>query len=251
MVMKLCRWVALCLLISGCSDRPAREPAETAVEPEPNAAATAGEQPAELEPAAPAEPKPAPRRPVESAALKDERAAANGPVTLAAAQAGVNADGALIEDFNARVKKYLEIHKDAAKGSAKLKETEDPAEIVKAQETLAAKIRAARSTAKAGDIFTPEIRNKFRRLLAPELKGEDGRDAKAVLKEDAPSPSQIPFKVNAKYPEGAPLPSVPANLLLNLPTLPEPLEYRIIGKHLVLLDTGANIIVDFMLNAIK
>ena len=252
--MKVCRWLAPCLFVAACSDGPARDQSQSpAPQPEPNTVATAGEQPTELEPAAPPveEPKPSRRRPVESAEVKDARTAASGPVTLAAAQAGVNADGALIQDFNARVKKYLDIHKDAAKGSAKLKETADPAEIVKAQETLAARIRTARPTAKQGDIFTPEIRNKFRRLLAPELKGEDGRDAKEILKEDAPSPAQIPFKVNAKYPEGQPLPSLPANMLLNLPTLPEPLEYRIIGKHLVLLDTGANIIVDFMLNAIK
>jgi hypothetical protein len=249
--MKLSGVLAIALFAAACADEPANRASTEATQAERDATATAGEETPIPAAAQPEAPNPAPQRPVESAALKDERAAANGPVTLAAAQAGVNADGALIQDFNTRVKKYLEIHKDAAKGSAKLKETEDPAEIVKAQETLAAKIRAARSTAKAGDIFTPEIRHKFRRLLAPELKGEDGRDAKEVLKEDAPSPAQIPFKVNAKYPEGAPLPSVPANLLMNLPTLPEPLEYRIIGTHLVLLDTGANIIVDFMLNAIK
>ena len=60
----------------------------------------------------------------------------------------------------------------------------------------------------------------FRRLLAPELKGEDGRDAKAVLKDDAPAPGSVPFKVNAKYPENQPRPSVPANLLLKLPLCP-------------------------------
>jgi hypothetical protein len=253
MVMKVCRWLAPCLLIAACSDGPARDQSATpAAAPEPNAAATAGEHPPAPDTAVPAEaPKPATRRAVESAEVKDARAAATGPVTMAAVQSGVNADGAILQDFNDRVKKYVEVHKDAAKGNAKLKETEDPAEITRAQDALAAKIRAARATAKQGDIFTAEIRNKFRRLLAPELKGEDGRDAKEVLKEDAPSPAQIPFKVNAKYPEGAPLPSVPANLLLNLPTLPEPIEYRIIGKHLILLDTGANIIVDFMTNAIK
>jgi len=250
--MKVYGWLAVCLLVSACSDGPAGDRSETtAVEPEPNATATAGEEAAEPNPLVQAEPKPASRRPVESAELKDERAAASGPVTLAAAQSGVNADSAILQDFNARVKKYVEIHKEAAKGSAKLKETNDPAEITRAQELLASRIRMARADAKPGDIFTAEIRNKFRRLLAPELKGEDGQDAKAVLKEDAPSPASIPFKVHAKYPEGAPLPSLPANLLMNLPTIPEPLEYRIIGKHLVMLDTGANIIVDFMLNAIK
>lgn len=245
--MKLNGLIAIALLFSACS-APDRE-AQPAVA-EPATAATAGEQPA-VEPEPPTAAEPVARRAVESAALKDERAAANGEVTQAANQAGVNADGAILADFNARVKKYIEIHKAAAKGSAKLKQTENPAEITQAQEMLASKIRTARADGKQGDIFTAEIRNKFRRLLAPELKGEDGRDAKAVLKEDAPAPGSIPFKVHAKYPEGASLPSVPANLLLNLPTLPEPLEYRIIDKHLVLMDTGANIIVDFMLNAVS
>ena len=251
--MKVSRLVVFAVFAAACSDRPAVDQTNSDAErTHPEATATTGEQ--AVQPAAtpaPEAPKPKPRRVVETAELKDERAAANGPVTLAAQQANVNSDGAILQDFNARVKSYLDIHKDAAKGSARLKESENPAEITAAQEALAAKIRAARPHAKQGDIFTAEIRDKFRRLLAPEMKGEDGRDAKAVMKEDAPSPAQIPFKINAKYPEGAPLPSVPSNVLLNMPKLPEPLEYRIIGKHLVLLDTGANIIVDYIPNVIR
>jgi hypothetical protein len=69
------------------------------------------------------------------------------------------------------------------------------------------------------------------------------------LKDDAPA--AVPLKVNAKYPEGAPLPTVPADLLANLPTLPTEVEYRIIGKHLILRDTEADIIVDYIPNAIR
>ncbi len=187
---------------------------------------------------------------VESAAMTDERAAAKGSTLNAANQAGVNADAALLQDFKERINKYGEIHKDAAKGSAKPKESADPANIISTQDALAARIRAARPTAKQGDIFTAEIRSRFRRLLAPQMKGEGGRDAKALIEDDAPAPGSIPFKVNAKYPEGAPVPTVPGSLLLHLPTLPPPLEYRIVGKHLLLLDTGAGIIVDYMTNAI-
>lgn len=243
--------LAVALLCSACSDRPAVDQAtpeppatpEPVATPEPDSAATTGAAPAA---------KPAPALPQPSAAevKKDQQAAKTGPVTVAARQAGVNPDAAILADFSTRVKQYVAIHKDAAKGAAKLKETEHPEEIIAAQEVLASRIRTARADARHGDIFTPEIRNVFRRLLAPETKGEDGRDARAVMKEDAPSPSSIPFTVNAKYPEGAPLPSVPANFLMNLPTLPEPLEYRVIGKHLVLLDTGANIIVDFISNVV-
>ena len=162
----------------------------------------------------------------------------------------VNANAALMADFKERVDKYADLHKQLAKGTATQKETSDPAQITAAKTALAAKIQAARASAKHGDIFTEDIRPVFRRLLAPELKGEDGRDAKAVLKDDAPAPGSVPFKVNAKYPEGQPKPTVPASLLLTLPSLPAPLEYRVVGQHLLLLDTEADLIVDYILNAI-
>jgi hypothetical protein len=163
----------------------------------------------------------------------------------------VNPDAAAMADFEARVKRYADLHKQLAKGKAEQpKETPNPAEITAAKVALAAKIQAARAGAKHGDIFTPQIRPVFRRLLAPELKGEDGRDAKALLKDDAPAAGTVPFKVNAKYPENQPQPTVPANLLLTLPTLPAPLEYRVVGQHLLLLDIEADLIVDYILNAI-
>jgi hypothetical protein len=178
------------------------------------------------------------------------RAAGIGAVVQASSQTATNADAATLRDFQERINRYGEMHKAAAKGTAKPKESADPAKIITAQDTLAARIRDARPTAKQGDMFTPETQRIFRRLLAPPLKGEDGRDAKALIKDDAPAPGSIPFKVNAKYPEGAPVPTVPASVLLGLPTLPRPLEYRIIGRHLLLLDTEAGIIVDYIPNAI-
>lgn len=162
----------------------------------------------------------------------------------------VNPNAAVMADFKARVEKYADLHKDLAKGSAAQK-ANTTAEQINAQRTaLAAKIQSARAGARQGDIFSPEMRPVFRRLLAPELKGEDGRDARAILRDDAPAPGSVVFKVNAKYPEDQPKPSMPANLLLNLPPLPEPLEYRVVGQHLLLLDTAADVIVDYILNVI-
>ena len=163
----------------------------------------------------------------------------------------VNPNAAVMADFKARVEKYAELHKDLAKGSAKQKDDTTAVQIDKQKAALTAKVQAARAGAKQGDIFSPEMRPVFRRLLAPELKGEDGRDAKAVLKDDAPAPGTVPFKVNATYPESQPTPTMPANLLMNLPTLPEPLEYRVVGQHLLLLDTSTDLIVDYILNAIR
>jgi len=162
----------------------------------------------------------------------------------------VNPDAAAMAEFKARVDAYADLHKRLATGDAKQKETDDPAKLNARTDALTAKVQAARVDAKHGDIFTPEIRPVFRRLLAPKLKGADGRDVKAVLKDDSPAPGTVPFKVNAKYPDSQPLPTVPANVLITLPPLPEPLEYRIVGQHLLLLDTSADLIVDYILNAI-
>jgi hypothetical protein len=162
----------------------------------------------------------------------------------------VNPDAAVMAEFKTRVEAYADLHKQLARGDAKQKETDDPAKINERKDALTARMQTARADAKHGDIFTPEIRPAFRRLLAPKLQGAEGRDVKAVIKDDGPAPGTVPFKVNAKYPEGQPLPTVPANVLITLPPLPEPLEYRIVGQHLLLLDTSADLIVDYILNAI-
>ena len=59
------------------------------------------------------------------------------------------------------------------------------------------------------------------------------------------------LKVNAMYPPDTPLPSTPPQVLMNLPNLPEQLEYRIVGKNLIIRDVEANIVVDFVPNAIQ
>jgi hypothetical protein len=159
----------------------------------------------------------------------------------------VNPSGATLLDFKKRIDTYLRLQRQMAGDTPPLKQTNDPAEISAAEHALEAKIRAARTDAQPGDIFTPEIRAEFRKLLAQPMKGETKTDAKAVVKDDAPA--SVPLKVNARYPDGATLPTVPTALLKNLPTLPPELEYRIIERHLILRDTKANIIVDFIPNA--
>ena len=47
-----------------------------------------------------------------------------------------------------------------------------------------------------------------------------------------------------------PLQSTPPSLLMNLPDLPKGLEYRLLGNELVLRDADANVIVDYVPNAV-
>jgi hypothetical protein len=173
-----------------------------------------------------------------------------------AAEKKANPDALVLADFQKRIDTYMKVHQQAAKDVPPLKETNDPAKIKTAQEALGARIRALRADAKPGDVLTPEIRNKFRRLMYPEVQGTAGRETKQELKEDIHEkdesiPKKVPLKVNATYPEGDPLPTTPPNVLLNLPKLPKELEYRIIDKNLLLRDVQANIIVDYIPNAIQ
>lgn len=161
-----------------------------------------------------------------------------------------NPDAAVLADFNARLEKYVKFQRGVADDSPRLKETSNPAEIAAAQELLAAKIRTLRKNAKRGDIFTPQVSALFRRLMYPELKGAEGRETKADIKEEAAEQGSVKFAVNAKYPDSS-LPTVPANILAVLPALPKDVEYRIIEQHLILRDVDANIIVDFIPNAIR
>jgi len=182
-----------------------------------------------------------------------------------AAEENANPDAIVLADFQKRIDAYMAIHKDAAKDAPPLKETKNPAEIKAAQEALGVKIRAARATAKQGDIMTAEIQNKFRRLMYPVVtspapQGTAAREVKKDVKEELKENTEerkeeggkpVVLKVNATYPTDTPLPTTPPQVLMNLPKLPEQLEYRIVGKNLIMRDVEANIIVDFVPNAIQ
>jgi hypothetical protein len=180
----------------------------------------------------------------------------SAPTREKAAETNTNPDALVMADFQKRIDAYMTIHKDVAKDSAPIKETKNPAEIKAAQQELGARIRAARANAMPGDVMTPEIRNKFRRLMYPVVQGTTGREIKEEVKEDVKErdeapPKKVVLKVNATYPEGNALPTTPPQVLMNLPKLPEELEYRIVDKNLIIRDVQANIIVDFVPGVIQ
>ena len=82
--------------------------------------------------------------------------------------------------------------------------------------------------------------------MRPEVK-EKG--AKEIMKED--KLEGVPFKINAAYPDKQPLLTSPPSVLGNLPPLPKDIEYRFVNKHLILRDARANLIIDYIPNAIS
>ena len=155
----------------------------------------------------------------------------------------VNAYGAAVKAFRDRADEYLALHKKAAGGLPALKETDDPAKLTPRQEALGEAVRQARAGARAGDLFGPEIGARARKLVRENWAERASQD-KAAIAEDIP-PGWV-AKVNATYPTSLPLATFPASLLTELPPLPEGLEYRFAGRHLIIRDAEANIIVDVL-----
>jgi len=154
-------------------------------------------------------------------------------------------DAGVLADFKERLDQYVALRNKVDDGAPALKKTDDPSKIRVAQQTLAERVRSARSTATQGDIFAPDIAAYLRRLMRPEAKDPE---TKASIKDD--NPGAIPFKVNGEYPDKEPLSTVPPNVLQALPKLPDDIEYRFVGKHMILRDGRANLIIDYMTNAV-
>jgi hypothetical protein len=153
-----------------------------------------------------------------------------------------------VKDFTKRVQDYLKTRQPLNKDVPSLKPTKTSENIVAHQRALAESLRAARKDAQQGDIFTPEIATEFRGLIAETMKGPEAPRIRKSLKHA--EPVVLTLHVNDSYPAKVPLQSTPPTLLQNLPKLPKELDYRLIGRSLALRDCDANIIIDFIPNAI-
>jgi hypothetical protein len=167
-------------------------------------------------------------------------------VTLSA-DVRVNPDAQLVADFDARVADYMKLHR-SAESHFPMHSTDSPSAIAKEQRAFAAEIRTARANAKQGDLFTPPIAAEFRRLISIAMQGPRAARVRKSLK--SAEPVSMALDVDQAYPSSVPLQSTPASLLLNLPHLPKGLDYRIVGRRLVLRDVNANLVIDIIPDAL-
>lgn len=161
-----------------------------------------------------------------------------------AAQDAVNPGAAVTQDFENRVAGYIKLRKSAEAALPPLrKPTDSPEKLRQHQSELRKAIVARRPDAAQGNIFTPEITAEFRRLIGIAYHAESTHIHES-LQHAEPGTGQLQVRVNQEYPDAKPLQSMPPSLLANLPPLPPGLEYRTVGRELVLRDVDANLIVD-------
>lgn len=114
-------------------------------------------------------------------------------------------------------------------------------------DAMATAVRAARPDARQGDFFNPIVQQTIRTRIARALKahGMTPADVRAAELAEGVDSSAVKLTVNGDFPWAiatAMLPSV----LEALPPVPPELNYRIVGRDLVLIDVHAGLVVDIL-----
>jgi len=162
----------------------------------------------------------------------------------------VNANAATINEFVKRVDVYVALHKKLESTLPPLGKQTDPRQIDTHERALAKLIQGARTNAKPGDLFQPDMQRLVRHLLAPVFRGKDGAQIKSEIMDNEYKGS-VKLVVNGRYPDEVPISTVPPQVLSELPKLPEELEYRFIRSNMILFDPHAHIIADFIERAFQ
>jgi hypothetical protein len=151
--------------------------------------------------------------------------------------------------FEKRVKEYSKLREDLEGKMPKLSKEAKPEEIETHKKQFQERVRAARSAARHGDLFTPEAAVLMRTIIKDEFKGRERVELRdTVLRES--DTKAVPLRVNYPYPESQELLEMPPTLLLRLPQLPKQLRYRFVGRSMLLVDRENGLIVDYMTNAL-
>ena len=158
-------------------------------------------------------------------------------------------DQKVLSDFSKKAKDY--IGKEQMLTESKMKPTADVAKLQQQRKQLRDAVQQSRANARQGDFFTAEAAEAFRKDLLNILNGPEGKKNKVSLNHAEPGAS-AEFRVNGEFPNqnGQPIQSVPPSVLKGLPALPKGLEYCIAGKTLALRDSAANMVVDYLPNAL-
>jgi hypothetical protein len=169
-------------------------------------------------------------------------------LTLFAVQSqAVNPKAAALSDFSKRLNAYLQLRADLGKKLEPLATTASASELESRQQALAAGIRNARARAKQGDLIPVAVQDQIRKTVTADFHRREPAAKKAALEEVPVGP--LPG-INKTFPQQAALPTVPPLLLASLPQLPDNLQYRFYGRHVVILDGDVEIVIDYVQNAL-
>jgi len=154
----------------------------------------------------------------------------------------------VVTTFERRVKDYVKLRNRIKARLPKLSKDSTPEQIAAFEKASVDALRTARTGAKPGELFAPDVAQLIRTTLKSEFKPTEKKEIrKVVLEAEA---ARSPLRVNYPYPDSSEFTEMPAKVLLTLPQLPKEVKYRYVGRNLFLVDTDNNLIIDYMLDAL-
>jgi hypothetical protein len=150
--------------------------------------------------------------------------------------------------FEARVKEYVSLRESIEGKMPKLSKDAKPEEIEAHKAALQNAVRAARASAKQGDIFTPVAVGHIREVIKSDAPARVKREVRETVIES--EVKSVPLRVNYAYPDSQELLEMTPTLLLRLPQLPKQVRYRFVNGNLLLVDRENGLIIDYMTDAL-
>lgn len=158
------------------------------------------------------------------------------------------AERAAIAQFEAAIANYMAMRRRLTEEIAGPVPNSTSVELNNASDALAAGIQRSRQNARVGDLFVAPVTDVFRRRVDDAVRTANLRQVLAAIDDEDPL-VRAP-KIHLRFPGAAPMATMPPSLLAALPSLPKELEYRIIGRFLVLRDVDAALVIDYIPNLI-
>jgi len=154
---------------------------------------------------------------------------------------------AALSEFAERLKAYLKLRDDLEHELEPLAPVPSSSQLQAPRKALVAAIRNARARARPGDLIPASVQELIRQAVHADWARRNPVDKRAALVEvpEGPLPG-----INRDYPHHAAFATIPPLLLANLPRLPDNLQYRFFGRHMVVLDADAEIIIDYVRNTL-
>lgn len=154
------------------------------------------------------------------------------------------AESAALKQFDEAIAKYMAMrHKLRSEVRGPVKDSSS-AQVNNASDALAGAIERARKDAQVGAIFGEPVAAVIKRRIADAVRTENLRAVLADI-DDEGTPSLAP-KVHLRLPVSAQMATMPPSVLKVLPVVPKEVEYRILGRYLVLRDVDASLILDYI-----
>ena len=153
------------------------------------------------------------------------------PQTQAPRQLSSN-EKQIVETFEKRAKGYAKMREQLEEKMPKLSKEAKPEEIQTHKKQFQERVRAARTGAKQGDVFTPEAMTLIRAIIKDEFKGKERVELRDTVLKEADTKA-VPLRVNYPYPESEELLEMPADAFDEAATTPEAVEVSLRWKELV------------------